>query len=326
MSPSALFFIPLALIPFFVIILQRHSAAQVSPKPSPAISSRNKIEKCISLIAAKVGPDGQLNQLSQLESRAIPNQRLVTGFGIENAFTTTDKKLAKEFVRRAVKYLAAVEWAELATAAHEEIQSFLDASAQNEVPLAKLVQLVSLSIALRVFVGEDTVTTDHSQSALLTIAESINVIWMDSKRLSDKIGYKERHELHDALRAVRHGLDPLNPRQNPLNWLLPSFETLWRIALRTFIEVKFSAGRAHPEWSRAVIAFARNPTTEQFERSFESQSVHEGRTKISVKKITDEALRLYLPTRHVHRVFTYDEGGGSGRRSWITTIAAAVSR
>lgn len=285
----------------------------------------DKIKKCVDIIAAKVTPDGRANLLSQLQSRAISNSRLASGFGIDNAFTTTDETQAREFVRQAQTYMNVVKWEELGVLASKDVQSFLATCPQDAVPLASLVQTVSLSMALRVFIKDDTAPANLVQSRLLVISDFINKIWIDSKLPGHKVAYEERHELHDALRAVCPGLDPLNPQQNPLNWLLPSFETLWRIALRTCIEVKFSK-HTHPEWSRALIRFARNPTKKQFEELFESQSVHhQGQTKISAQNIINEALRLHLPTRHVHRAFQLDKDGWSGPCPLVTAIVTAVS-
>lgn len=92
-----------------------------------------------------------------------------------------------------------------------------------------------------------TSSEDVTHDAFLTIAKSINSIWIDSKRSAKVIPFEDRHELHHALRAIRTNLDPMKPRENPLNWLLPSYESLWRVVVRSFIEIKFARGHENPE-------------------------------------------------------------------------------
>ncbi|KAJ9293931.1 hypothetical protein DTO271G3_7307 [Paecilomyces variotii] len=290
------------------VLIHRQRLATPNPPNAETNSSIEKINKCVNTISAAVAPDGRTNQLSQLQSRAIPSSRIARGFGVHNPFTTTDEAQAREFVRRARRCMITAKFEELTVLARKDIETFLANDPENGVSLASLIQIVTLSMALRVFIKDGIAATNLDQSLLLIISNFINEIWIDSKSPEKEVVYQEYHELHDALRAVCPHRDPLNPRENPLNWLLPSFESLWRIALRTFIEVKFSTGRIHPEWSRAMIEFARNPIKEQFEERFEAQSAHQGQTEISVQDIINEALRLYPPTRHIYRAFQFDTG------------------
>ncbi|KAJ9319432.1 hypothetical protein DTO271D3_201 [Paecilomyces variotii] len=292
---------------FAVIILRLLPATQRSLAAGTE-SAIDKINKCVNTITAKVGPDGRANQLSQYQSRAISSSGIASGFGVSNPFTTTDEAQARKFVNKARRSMKTAKLEELSEMARKDIQSFLANDPENGVSLASLVQIVTLSMALRVFIKDGIASTNLDQSRLLIISNFINKIWIDSKFPERRIVYREYHELHDALRAICPRLDPLDPRENPLNWLLPSFESLWRIALRTFIEVKFSTGRIRPEWGRALTKFARNPTKEQLEELFQSQSAHQAQTEISVQEIVNEALRLYPPTRHIYRTFQFDPG------------------
>ncbi|KAJ9273299.1 hypothetical protein DTO212C5_373 [Paecilomyces variotii] len=305
---SLLQFLLMAVALLFAVIILRLLPATQRSLAAGTESAIDKINKCVNTITAKVGPDGRANQLSQYQSRAISSSGIASGFGVSNPFTTTDEAQARKFVNKARRSMNTAKLEELSEMARKDIQSFLANDPENGVSLASLVQIVTLSMALRVFIKDGIASTNLDQSRLLTISNFINKIWIDSKFPERRIVYREYHELHDALRAVCPRLDPLDPRENPLNWLLPSFESLWRIALRTFIEVKFSTGRMHPEWGRALMKFARNPTKEQFEELFQSQSVHRGQTRISVQEIVNEALRLYPPTRHIYRAFQFDPG------------------
>lgn len=278
---------------------QQHSAASSTSR------NETKIENYERIIAEKVGADGRLNVLSDHEARAIANRNLAAGFGIDNAFTTQDRGYAREFVRRGSRSmgLSDARWKELSKTARADAESFVTASADDNVPLAKLVQIVSLGMAFRVFVTETDLPTGTDHGDRLTVAETINDIWIKSKQPGSQVDFAEEQLLHDALWALTPDHEILTPRENPLNWILPSFETLWRIALRTLVEVRFTSGRAHPEWCMVLREFAENPTKEQF-----NQPEHPDH--MSVQAIVDEALRLYPPTRRVKRAFKFADTDG----------------
>ncbi|KAF7900557.1 uncharacterized protein EAF01_007859 [Botrytis porri] len=98
--------------------------------------------------------------------------------------------------------------------------------------------------------------------------------------------------------SLRHELDSLslstNPEnENPLNILLPAYETLWRIVLRCFLEISFRhSSDAAAEWKDVLSRFLTNMTAEQF-------SERAGRC--SARDIVFEALRLYPPTKRIYR-------------------------
>jgi dihydroceramidase len=91
----------------------------------------------------------------------------------------------------------------------------------------------------------------------------------------------------------------LDPKQNPLNLIIPGFEILWRAVLRTVIETRFKTGRHYPEWQKTIIAFTSQPTKDQFKGSH-------ALSQISAENLVNEMLRLYPPTRCVHQQFPID--------------------
>ncbi|RAK80147.1 uncharacterized protein BO72DRAFT_445551 [Aspergillus fijiensis CBS 313.89] len=96
-------------------------------------------------------------------------------------------------------------------------------------------------------------------------------------------------------------MEPTNPRDNPLCWILPGFETSWRINLRMVLELLLNKGQTHPDWTATMIAFAENPTKIQFEAA--------GEDDFSAKDLVAEGLRLYPPTKRIYRAFEWEENG-----------------
>lgn len=54
---------------------------------------------------------------------------------------------------------------------------------------------------------------------------------------------------NEALRNALRDILPLSkvsdPRENPLNLILPGFETMWRVVLRDFVELAYKTGKEH---------------------------------------------------------------------------------
>jgi hypothetical protein len=91
---------------------------------------------------------------STLESRAIPNQRLVETFGIDNAFTTTDFEYHKKFVGNITHLLSLGddEWAQLATTAPEKISlTASEMQGSSSKSLERIVQRFVFRMVLRQF-------------------------------------------------------------------------------------------------------------------------------------------------------------------------------
>ncbi|KAF7956827.1 hypothetical protein EAE96_004153 [Botrytis aclada] len=98
--------------------------------------------------------------------------------------------------------------------------------------------------------------------------------------------------------SLRRELDSLSlptnyENKNPLNVLLPAYETLWRIVLRCFLEVSFRhSSVVAAEWRDALSRFLENVTAEQFCERIGS---------CSAQDIIRESLRLYPPTKRIYR-------------------------
>lgn len=96
------------------------------------------------------------------------------------------------------------------------------------------------------------------------------------------------------------GPEPTIPRRNPMNLLLPAYETMWRVVLRCFLEIRYREAENGLEWSTVLTEYLEVLGNAEDQRGAFQKSSETGVKPIDIVK---EALRLYPPTRHVHRTF-----------------------
>ena len=250
------------------------------------------------MIVACIGYDcsGDRNIISKVQSRAYPNQRLVRTFGIDNAFTTTNEKYRKDFRTDAKERITLDDgrWKTIADLAKQLVGAAIPQPGSDiaSIRLDSLGQSITLKISLHVLFDLDPLQLDDE--LMVEIARSINFLWTESK--SPKCASDSDQEyLRKALGFIFPGVGP-NARQNPLNLILPAYETMWRVALFCFIEVTFRQG-ARPEWKQVLSDFLADPTKARFEDRGPCPNV------VSAADIINEALRLYPPTKRVYRKF-----------------------
>ena len=100
---------------------------QSVPKPSPQSVSKPVVfsdpASCVRILACK-GYDntGAKNLYTDVESRAIPNARLIQAFGIDNSFTTDEGERRREFNLQAAKAIKMTE-AKVSTTESEFLSS-----------------------------------------------------------------------------------------------------------------------------------------------------------------------------------------------------------
>ncbi|KAL8834371.1 MAG: hypothetical protein Q9170_003781 [Blastenia crenularia] len=233
------------------------------------------------------------NQLSLVKSRGIPNERLVRAFGIDNGFTTKDRAYSREFRKAAEKQIGKVTslgWREISIEAQKFASAWHD-KPPNQSCVESIAQNVTLKLVLSLFfsVKKERLINDR----MLRIADDINYLWIDSKSDTNPISARGCDDLKKNLKDLGLKVNSAHPKTNPLNILLPAYETLWRIVARCFIEVVFRPS-ADPAWLALLKGYLENPTPEFFDRT----DVH---GTVSVKFLVQEALRMYPPTRRVYR-------------------------
>ncbi|KAM0805620.1 hypothetical protein BDR22DRAFT_884600 [Usnea florida] len=251
-----------------------------------------------------------------LESRAIPNERLVRAYSIDNSFTTNENKRYKDFNKDAGKSIAMTEneWKEVATYAKTLIATKLNPQAVSPsdvttveqmtfVTLDSLVRSVCLDVILHVlYKKNDLPWLEMDDESISTIAEKINSLWIESKGRKAP-AKSDKRDLQNALAKVIPKWDGKDRRENPLNLILPAYETLWRVVLSGFLQVTFVKG-VHPGLRSILAQFLANPTVAAKDR------IGAEEPKVCVGNIVAEALRLYPSVKRVYRQFRMDNKAG----------------
>ena len=104
--------------------------------------------------------------------------------------------------------------------------------------------------------------------------------------------------LQEALAQVIPEMDRSDPRKNPLNLILPAYETLWRVVLSGFLQVTFVKG-VSPTLKSVFAQFLANPTITARKKLVKDPKA----STVSVDLIVKEALRLYPSVKRVDRQF-----------------------
>jgi hypothetical protein len=238
--------------------------------------------KCAQIIAGSV-LNGTKNTLSKLEGRARANTRLIHAFGIDNAFTTEKAERHSEY-RTKVNTHIRPDWDKVARDAKG-----LAVTYQYPQNLVHLVQCFVLKMVINLIYRQDLSMLDDE--TVTFVATEINRIWIQSKEPRRIVPWRKQHKLHEALGRLIPGCNLLDPQANPMSLILPAFETMWRVVLRCFIEVRFRGAKETNEWAAALNTYLEDPNPQGVATS-----------------LVREALRLYPPTRHIHRYYRFDDG------------------
>lgn len=255
------------------------------------------LERCKAILSFKRGyiiDDGQ--PTSRLRARALLNKRLELAFGIDNAFTTTEKKYHNEFLSESQRGLniGNGDWSRLSQWARPFARARI-AREKETCNIVTVIQMMTLNMALQIFLKRDD--SSLLDDDLAQLASEINRLWINSKSPDTIQPWAEQEQLHRILRNLtpESHHDPCSPRENPMNLILPSYETLWRVVLRCFLELNFRPRHAAhaPRWRAAVRFFMENVGGWHMDNRMVNG--------ISATDVAKEALRLYPPTRRVYR-------------------------
>jgi hypothetical protein len=117
------------------------------------------------------------------------------------------------------------------------------------------------------------------------VTEAINDRWAKSKT--------NNALPTEVLARINYHLTKWVPdRANPLNFIIPAYETMWRVAATAVVY-----SNRDDLLRDAFISYNENPTDYQF-RAFTSEGTG---AQPSVEAIVSEVLRLHPPTRHISR-------------------------
>lgn len=208
-------------------------------------------EVCRKILACENYGEGE-NLLTNLASRAKPNQRLVRAFEIDNAFATEDKGRKIKFRNEVKSKIQGVNWPSVSNEARSVISNYLQGRNRGSPvrDLGDLVRFVCLRITIFTLFKRDQNELDDADIEDLT--SSINDLWAESKAGGEPAESNKTNS-QKAMRSVFPKMES-GPGKNDLNFILPAYETLWRVVLSCLIEVKFRPG-ADPEWRRQLTEF-----------------------------------------------------------------------
>ena len=239
---------------------------------------------------------------STLNSRAIPNRRLVTAFGIDNSFTTASLEKNRSFIAR-VQGLLRTDDGDFSRLASNAMRMFYHRlqlmGTTNNVPLVEMVQVLVLRVVLDKFFPE---IPTPSEADALSITRNINIQWVRSKDGNtsfDPTQVQSQRALKSALRTVfqlhHNSHVSLAAESNPLNILLPSYEALWQVVLSGFVQLGFNSHYFDTAiWLKQLEVFLDRPTRMAFD---------DATCNTSIRYIVAEILRLYPPTKRIKRFY-----------------------
>ncbi|KAF2657163.1 hypothetical protein K491DRAFT_655329 [Lophiostoma macrostomum CBS 122681] len=283
-------------------------------------------------------PPGQSDRLQEDErakARAEPNKRLIEFFGIDNVFTNTDDHAyRRKFVSmtidkmrmatRSTKKGAGEDWTGLRGDALTHVDEYLRLHT-TKVNLAELVQFVTLKISLEyLFEHAKVAMTRRLPQDVTYFGRRINELWLESKKSHGATPqWKNEIELHKALLAVTtmsgsirvpgefsdgpmdvgedDEVDPLDPRRNPMNLLLPAYETMWRVVMRCVLEIQYRDSPDAAEWRSILLGYLQDLRSEDI--TTQEAFMKKSKNGIAPVDIAKEIMRLYPPSRRVHRLF-----------------------
>ncbi|KAJ6539925.1 hypothetical protein B0H10DRAFT_1856175 [Mycena sp. CBHHK59/15] len=250
-------------------------------------------------------PDTTVNDL--LRSRSDANTHLAHTFHLTNTFISPDPNIHTSFLRQTRCLLHAANqrgWDYFLCLSRQAVDTSLPESS-----FSTFVQAATLrAIVAGLLSGDADVDMALLNSSDVNIVVSlIPRLWSLSKG---------PHPIQPALLAtLNHHLRHLIPDQdkypNPLDVVIPAWETLWRV-------VAVTVARAHnsPEGRDVFRRFAEIPHAEQFRRK-------EWVGNASAADWINETLRLHPPVKHITRAVVAPRAGIWGRffRGKYTAVA-----
>ncbi|OOF91490.1 hypothetical protein ASPCADRAFT_399852 [Aspergillus carbonarius ITEM 5010] len=251
--------------------------------------------KCRLVIAGDGEFIGKRNLLSPLKSRALSNTKIQAAFGIHNAFTSGEPDFVTQFVARAKEYINVTPgaWDANTRALQDAAQVWVE-HPNGEIHLASMAQSLTLRFMMLTVFKTKFNAPHTTNSYLAGFARAINQAWMFAKEESGLIRFHHNQLLRDNITAFFPAYDFMQACGNPLNFILPGYETTWRVVLRLFLEIRRARNQ---DWIDTMVWYAMEPTKINY--------LDKSRG-VSVENLVLEALRLYPPTRRIHRTFHFE--------------------
>ncbi|KAK0704904.1 hypothetical protein B0H67DRAFT_613434 [Lasiosphaeris hirsuta] len=229
--------------------------------------------------------------------RAQANHRLVSAFGIDNSLTTYSTDVHEKFVKLSSKLInnSSRRWPELYLVA----EGFLERNVENaaaergQIRLADCVRCLCLIVVL---VDAYNINLEGiSPDVFLTITREINRQWLESKCDTDA---PKSDLLASSLRGLHlkkklgAGVDiSEDTPEEALGFIMPQYETLWRVVLLTFVTAYHRQARTEDvRRGESVPGCLGNPVKEK-----------------EALKLAKEGLRLFPSNKRIYRAACGDE-------------------
>ncbi|KAJ7041989.1 hypothetical protein C8F04DRAFT_1176638 [Mycena alexandri] len=220
-----------------------------------------------------------------LRSRAAPNTRLHRTFHLSNTFVSPDPMVHAAFLRqsRALLQTAKRDWDRFNDVALQAVELSL---LNYATPFHVFVRAATLRTVIVGLLDPRIDITSLASSDVDVVGQLITDLWLLSKNPE----YIPEHLLEMLNNRLRRLIPDDEKYANPLDFVIPAFETLWRLVAVTLAHVHTDAAACG-----AFRDFNENPNCEQFRAS------RLGGTSPSVEDYISEALRLNPPVRHITR-------------------------
>ena len=223
-----------------------------------------------------------------LSTRARSNERLARIFGLGNSFVSAEPRVRKQFVTRARELLREhtrhfATFPDSARHTVAEVASHLLSPSHphpKAIPFATFVQVVTMRIVVCSFLGGD-IPQDTDEDVIFVV-RAINELWASSKK-------RPMHTQAEVLdRLNGHLLQWLPTYERPLDFIIPSYETMWRVVAVT------AALAGHDRGARAAFSAYLDSANECQYKNFNNGGP-------SVEHFLCEVLRLHPPSRRLAR-------------------------
>ncbi|KAK0455198.1 cytochrome P450 [Desarmillaria tabescens] len=203
-------------------------------------------------------------------------------FSLTNTFVKDDELSHARFRNRAQGLLnKASDWHRFKRIADHAVLSSLPSTV---VRVDTLVQAVTLRVILVGLLGtEDAEDASFPPSSVETVSSLITKLWALSKH-PEPIDPTFLPLLNQHLRALVPDTDAY---PNPLDFVIPAWETMWRVVATTFAHVY-----KDDRFRRALEELHVNPSITQFRLQG---------CDPSAESLIIEAMRLHPPSKHISR-------------------------
>ncbi|RDB19485.1 hypothetical protein Hypma_013629 [Hypsizygus marmoreus] len=230
-----------------------------------------------------------------LISRAIPNARLIRAFALTNTFVSPDPHIHTAFVGHANALLRAAThrgWTHFQHLAVDAVDVALRGDASCTRDFDAFVQDVTLRIALIGLLGVDAAVGELGMEDISVVGSLITKLWSLSKK-PEPIPPKLLSKLNEHLRRL---MPDEETYPNPLDYVIPVWETLWRVVATA---IAYARQKDQEAARKAFAELHRVPTMTEFRRAFFSDNGPEQR--LSVEAFITETMRLHPPSKHIAR-------------------------